>query len=279
MTTKDDGTLRGFTSGATRDTAEGKLVYTGFYSPFVMRQFARFMNMNRLQSDGKLRDADNWQKGIPASVYIESLGRHFMEFWEETEKRKCFSSDWPRQSDVALIAAACGMMFNIQGYVLEWLKKNPEVRFDEDEPTPEMRERQEKIKGMYKEDDFEDILASTQECEEAVTAPCNGSCTVCEEPLCHEDYKRDEPCECCPGDCDCNEQDASGNYDDLQSAMTAIIESHKEMIEGIKIEINPDKDKPKVHTVDCNDCKWLHVEYDQHPCDCCENDSNFVEKG
>lgn len=143
MGTKDDGILRGFDTGATRDTAEGKLAYNGFYSPFVMRQFARFMNMNRLQSDGKLRDANNWQKGIPMDVYRESLSRHYQEFWVEVEKRDSMGDvPNPRGSDVDLMAAACGMMFNIQGYVLEWLKKNDEVRFDDDEPTAEMKERQ-----------------------------------------------------------------------------------------------------------------------------------------
>jgi hypothetical protein len=141
MTTKDDGVLRGFTSGATRDTGEGKLAFHGFLSPSVIHQYARYMNMNRLQSDGKLRDSDNWQKGIPMPVYVESEWRHHFDFWSEA---MAYLKDqgFDRRE---LMAAACGALFNIMGFIHEWLKENPEVRFDDDEPTDEMRERQLKV--------------------------------------------------------------------------------------------------------------------------------------
>ena len=46
-----------------------------------------------------------------------------------------------------MLAAACGMMFNIMGYIHEWLKSNPIVRFDSDEPTMEMAERRDIVAG------------------------------------------------------------------------------------------------------------------------------------
>ena len=186
MTTKDDGVLRGFDTGATRDTAEGKLAYNGFYSPFVMRQFARFMNMNRLQSDGKLRDANNWQKGIPMDVYRESLSRHYQEFWEEVEKKDKLGDMMSREGDIKLMAAACGMMFNIQGYVLEWLKKNPEVRFDDDEPTEEMADRQAKLntKPVFvcniKPEDLDDPFLHCEDCRFSEVNPNDHPCDCCE---------------------------------------------------------------------------------------------------
>ena len=64
--------IRMFPSGATRDGDEAKLDYEGFLSPFVVERYAEYMQKHRVQSDGQLRDADNWQKGIPREAYIQS---------------------------------------------------------------------------------------------------------------------------------------------------------------------------------------------------------------
>lgn len=141
MTTNDDGTLRGFDTGATRDTAEGKLSYFGFLSPIVLKQYAKFMNMNRLQSDGKLRDSDNWQNGIPIPVYFESEGRHHMEFFEMARVYEHLD----RNDKIEMIGSACGLLFNVMGFLHEFLKTNPLVDFDGVEPTQEMEERQDRI--------------------------------------------------------------------------------------------------------------------------------------
>jgi hypothetical protein len=147
MITKDDGTLRSFETGATRDTNEGKLDFEGFLSPTVLHQFARYMNMNRLQSDGNLRSSDNWQKGMPLDVYMKSGFRHFFVWW--TEHRE------DTQDGRAMMAAICGLMFNVMGYMHELLKVTPEVRFDDDEPTPEMAERIQNISSNDAEKKYE----------------------------------------------------------------------------------------------------------------------------
>jgi hypothetical protein len=143
MTSKtDDGVMNNFDTGATRDTSEGKLVFDKFFSHPVLVQYAKYMNMNRLQSDGQLRDGDNWQKGIPQEKYMESTYRHFMDFWayhRETEYRD-------RQQDVEGIGAICGLLFNVMGWLHEWLKDYDPVEFDTTEPTAEMKERQAKVK-------------------------------------------------------------------------------------------------------------------------------------
>jgi hypothetical protein len=136
--TDDDGCLRAFSTGSTRDTAEGKLDPEGFTSPVVMKQFYKYMNMNRLQSDGKLRDSDNWQKGIPSEAYMKSLKRHVDELWLNHRGY---------MTDAGKIASLCGIMFNAMGYLHEHLKGNHIQDFDGDEPTPEMARRQEKLDG------------------------------------------------------------------------------------------------------------------------------------
>jgi hypothetical protein len=130
----DDKVMRSFDTGATRDTAEGKLDMEGFTHPMVMKQFAKYMNMNRLQSDGNLRDSDNWQKGIPIDAYMKSLTRHRDDLWLEHR-------GFP--TEAGKIAALCGIIFNAHGYLLEHLKTIDFVLqdFDGCEPTPEMKRR------------------------------------------------------------------------------------------------------------------------------------------
>ena len=113
--TKDDGTIRKFETGATRDTADGKLDYEGFLSPSVLREYGRYMHRCRLQSDGALRSSDNWQKGMPMDEYMKSEWRHHMTLWE-------LHRDPDTIPRAAKIEAAMGIMFNVMGYVHELLK-------------------------------------------------------------------------------------------------------------------------------------------------------------
>src|SRR3990167_4084265 len=52
--------IRTFNSGATRDTLEGKLEFARFMSPIVLKRFSEYMNLHRKQTDGNLREPDNW---------------------------------------------------------------------------------------------------------------------------------------------------------------------------------------------------------------------------
>lgn len=105
---------RKFKSGATRDTEKDKLDYEGFLSPIVLKAYAEYMNKHRVQSDGKLRDSDNWQKGIPKDVYMKSGFRHFMDWWLEHRGYK---------SRDGIKDALCGIIFNSAGYLFELLKE------------------------------------------------------------------------------------------------------------------------------------------------------------
>ncbi len=107
----DDGISRTFDTGATRDTAEGKLDYEGFMDPGTLRVYAEYMHKHRVQSNGALRASDNWQKGIPLTVYMKSLVRHLITAWS-----------WHRSKDTMkpyadMEEALCGIIFNTLGYL------------------------------------------------------------------------------------------------------------------------------------------------------------------
>lgn len=86
----DDGTLRTFDSGATRDTAENKLEPWGFTSALAEQRFCEYMHAHRTQSDGSLRDSDNWKRGFGEDVLMHSLSRHILDLrliWEGHPER------------------------------------------------------------------------------------------------------------------------------------------------------------------------------------------------
>lgn len=105
--------MREFDTGATRNLDASKLDYEGFLSPLVLERFAEYMHVNRQQADGKLRDSDNWQKGIPSNSYMKSGWRHFFDWWKRHR-------GLPAGEDVE--TACCALMFNVQGYLHEHLK-------------------------------------------------------------------------------------------------------------------------------------------------------------
>ena len=105
----DDGTMRTFHTGATRDTSQDKLDFEGFLSPSALRAFAEYMHTCRKQSNGELRSSDNWQKGIPRDVYMKSMWRHFFAVWEA------------HRAQQNAVTELCALLFNVQGYLHEVL--------------------------------------------------------------------------------------------------------------------------------------------------------------
>lgn len=100
--------MRTFETGATRDTAEGKLMFEGFLSPRVLKRYAEYMHQHRKQADGNLRAPDNWQKGIPMPAYMDSLIRHVFELWYGWR-------EWGGVDEELL----CAILFNTQGALFE----------------------------------------------------------------------------------------------------------------------------------------------------------------
>ncbi len=107
--------MREFESGATRDNTEGKYDLEGFFSPAVLNRYAEFMNKHRKQADGKLRDSDNWQKGIPLDVYMKSAFRHFFDWWANHRHVESVIKEDVEES-------LCALIFNAMGYLHEYLK-------------------------------------------------------------------------------------------------------------------------------------------------------------
>ena len=106
--------MRYFATGATRDSDETKLDLEGFLSPEVLLRFGEYMNQHRKQADGKLRDSDNWQKGIPKEAYIKSGLRHVMDWWLNHRGLTAREN---------IQDALCAVIFNAQGYLYELLKE------------------------------------------------------------------------------------------------------------------------------------------------------------
>ena len=112
--------MRKFDTGATRDSDDNKLDYDGFLSPLVIRRYAEYLHKHRTQVDGKKRDSDNWQKGIPLTTYMKSMWRHFIDLWT---MHRC--DDPGIQSDADKEEALCAVIFNASGYLHELLKDTP----------------------------------------------------------------------------------------------------------------------------------------------------------
>lgn len=118
MSKDDSNVMRTFATGATRNTDEGKYDYEGFLSPLVLERFGEYMNKHRKQADGNLRDSDNWQKGIPKNAYMKSAFRHFFDLWKE--HRGILTKD-------GIEEALCALLFNVMGYLHEYLKEKKAI--------------------------------------------------------------------------------------------------------------------------------------------------------
>ena len=105
---------RVFETGASRNADTGKLDYEAVLSPAVLERYAQYLHAHRVMEDGTLREMDNWQKGIPQSVYVKSAWRHFVEWWKWTRS--------PQVADKVIEEAVCGVLFNVMGWLHEHLK-------------------------------------------------------------------------------------------------------------------------------------------------------------
>ena len=108
--------IRRFYSGATRDTADDKLDYARFLSPWVIRRYCEYLQKHRVQSDGNMREPDNWKKGIPVDVYLSSLMRHVHTVWEAHQ------TDPSRDIQEEL----CAVIFNAMGWLYETRREDNE---------------------------------------------------------------------------------------------------------------------------------------------------------
>jgi hypothetical protein len=119
--TIDDGIKRTFPTGATRDTSEDKYDPEGFFSVLVIDRYCEYMHKNRVQSDGSLRDSDNWQKGMGFPVFMKSVWRHFLDMWKIHRGYRAFRREKGKIVEIDMEDALCGLLFNVMGYLHETL--------------------------------------------------------------------------------------------------------------------------------------------------------------
>ncbi|HQA98046.1 MAG TPA: hypothetical protein PLF62_08855 [Clostridia bacterium] len=102
--------MRVFRTGATRSPMGDKLQYEGYLSPLVLRRFAQYMRKHQMQADGNLRDADNWQKGIPKESLMDSGARHYMDWW-------LHHRGYTDMAEEPIEEALCALVFNAMAYL------------------------------------------------------------------------------------------------------------------------------------------------------------------
>ena len=85
----------------------------------MLQCYVDYIGRHRLQSDGNLRDWDNWKNGMPKDVYLDGLGRHFWATWLLFQGFP--ASD--NHGSVTLEDSLCAIIFNAQGMLHELLKK------------------------------------------------------------------------------------------------------------------------------------------------------------
>lgn len=144
--------VRTFDTGATRDANHDKLDYEGFDSPLVTKRYAQYMHLHRHQSDGSLRAADNWQKGIPKQAYMESLVRH-------VEDAKLH---WDGYADEAVDPnfenVLCAILFNAKGLLFELIRDRRAARSEQKASDG----RNAQIQYAPPEPSFGDLLAEVR---------------------------------------------------------------------------------------------------------------------
>lgn len=116
---EEQGVIRQFDTGATRDTAEGKLSYIKALSPIVLRRYVQYLDKHRKQPDGSMREFDNWKKGIPKGTYLDGLVRHDVDLWLMMDGFPAEDNHGPCDIQELL----CAIIFNSMGMLHELLKE------------------------------------------------------------------------------------------------------------------------------------------------------------
>jgi hypothetical protein len=119
--------IRTFKSGANRNADNGKLEIYGFNHPLVDTSFNKYMHHHRKLEDGTLRDSDNWWKGFPTRVIIESLSRHIHDIKMIYAGYKVTENG----NEVNLEEAINGAKFNLNALQLDNLKDTKVIERNE----------------------------------------------------------------------------------------------------------------------------------------------------
>ena len=109
--------MRKWDTGANRNIADGKLEFARFLSPLVLKRFCEYMEKHRHLENGDVREPDNWKNLFGDNheqVCLDSLARHFLDLWLETEGGK------GREEKQDTL---CAIMFNSMAILYKILKE------------------------------------------------------------------------------------------------------------------------------------------------------------
>lgn len=109
--------LRKFSSGATRDTDEGKFDIEGFLNPMVLHRYFMYMHKHRVLPNGEMRASDDWQQLFGdkhKDVCMKSLLRHVHDLWLNHRKYRGLTKE-------TLEDSLCAIIFNANAYLLKVL--------------------------------------------------------------------------------------------------------------------------------------------------------------
>lgn len=107
--------VRTFETGATRSPLGSKLQYSKFMDSRVIKRYCEYLNHHRVQTDGKVREPDNWKSGIPVTSYVDSMQRHYMDIW-------LWHQEYTVEMSEDIETALCALLFNVQGLLFEVLR-------------------------------------------------------------------------------------------------------------------------------------------------------------
>lgn len=132
--TENSGTQQEFATGATRSADDHKIDLEGHLSPQALLYFGAYMHAHRVQRDGKVRESDNWQQGIPLHKYLKSLLRHTFDLWRAWRGSVTIDPDSGKVQVIGDLLAA--IIFNAQGMLHELIQHGGTERTY---VTPELR--------------------------------------------------------------------------------------------------------------------------------------------
>jgi hypothetical protein len=80
------------------------------------------MHVARKMPDGTMRNSDNWQLGIPLTVYMKSMWRHFFAVWKLHRGLKVTEVVRGETIVKDIETELCALRFNVDGMLHEILK-------------------------------------------------------------------------------------------------------------------------------------------------------------
>ena len=129
MSDTKDNHSREFSTGARRDSEEGKLRYHAVLSPYALDAWTDYCRRHNSQVH---RREENWKKGMPLESFLGSMFRHFMHVWVLHEQLEgAMESEELDETFQEICDALCGVLFNAHGYLHELTKPEPRTMYDE----------------------------------------------------------------------------------------------------------------------------------------------------